>query len=114
MSNEGRKCARTESNNSDNDVMDVEAPPPGVVRGEGVLGGREVSVSHLFSEEDQKIAIRVIWSHGGSVVAQLKGDYHVVPLEVSSDHMPRTKATLVTMIWLVRCTLANRVKKSSF
>ena len=79
----------------------VEAPPPGVVRGEGVLGGREVSVSHLFSEDDRKIAVKVIWTHGGTVVSRLKGDYQLVPLEVSPDHMTQADVTMVTMIWLV-------------
>ena len=95
------KRARTEPTNED-DIMDDEAPPPGVVRGEGVLGGREISVSHLFPEEDHKIAKGEIWTHGGCVVSQQKGgDYHLVPLEVSMEHLPKTEATLVTMIWLV-------------
>ena len=81
--------------------MEVEAPPPGVVRKEGVLGEREVSVSRLFSEDDRKIAVRVIWSNGGKVVSRLKGDYHLIPLEVSPDHMTKAEITMVTMIWLV-------------
>ena len=94
------KRARTETDDDD-DVMDVEAPPPGVVRGEGVLGGREVSVSRLFTEDDRKVAVKVVWHHGGHVVPQLRGDYHLMPLEVAADHMPQTEVAVVTMIWLV-------------
>lgn len=103
-SKQQNKCARTELGNDDdddNDVMDVEAPPPGTVKGEGVLGGREVSVSRLFSDEDRKIALQVVWSNGGCVVPQLKGMYHLMPLEVSADHVTSTEVTMVTMIWLV-------------
>lgn len=97
------KCARTEldENGDGDDVMDVEAPPPGVVKSEGVLGGREVSVSRLFSSEDRKIALQVVWSHGGRVIPQLKGEYHIMPLEVSANDMTPTGVTMVTMIWLV-------------
>lgn len=98
------KHARTDLHNDDcdDDVTDVvNAPPPGMVIGEGVLGGREVSVSRLFSEDDRKIAVRVVWSHGGKVVSRPRGDYHLVPLEVSASHVTQTEATTVTMIWLV-------------
>ena len=96
------KRARMEPTNDDDDIMDDEAPTPGVMKSEGVLGGREISVSHLFPEEDRKIAKGVIWSHGGCVVSQQKGGhYHLVPLEISTEHLPKTEATLVTMIWLV-------------
>ena len=97
------KFARTELGNGgdDNDLTDDEAPPPGTVRGEGVLGGREVSVSRLFGDEDRKIALQVVWSNGGCVVPQLKGTYHLMPLEVSTDHVTLIDVTMVTMIWLV-------------
>ena len=95
------QAKRTRTDHDNDDVMDIEAPPPGVARGDGVLGGREVSVSRLFSEDDHKIAVKVVWCHGGHVVSQLKGSYHLMPLEVSPDHMPQTEVTVVTMIWLV-------------
>ena len=102
-SHQQNKYARTELGNrdDDNDVMDDEAPPPGTVRGEGVLGGREMSVSQLFSNEDRKIALQVVWSNGGCVVPQLKGTYHLMPLEVSTDDVTQIDVTIVTMIWLV-------------
>ena len=96
------KRPRTEPPNTDEAITDDEAPPPGVVRGEGVLGGREVSVSRLFPKEDRQIAKAEIWTHGGGVVSQQKGgDYHLLPLEVSTELVPKTEATMVTMIWLV-------------
>ena len=94
------KRTRTDIDDDD-DVMDIEAPPPGVTRGEGVLGGREVSVSRLFTEDDRKVAIKVVWCHGGHVVPQLKGDYHLMTLEVSADHIQQVDVAMVTMIWLV-------------
>ena len=101
MNSKESKRPRTES--GDGNITDDEAPPPGIVRGEGVLGGREISVSHLFSEDDRRIAKGEIWTHGGRVVSQRKGgDYLLLPLEVSEEHVPKTEATLVTMIWLVR------------
>ena len=45
-----------------------QAPPPSTVRGEGVLGGREVSISTLFPTSDRQIASDVVWQHGGTVV----------------------------------------------
>ena len=94
--------------NVDEDIIDDEAPPPGVVTGEGVLGGREISVSRLFPKEDRQIAKTEIWTHGGCVVSQQKGReggggdyYHLLPLEASTEHVPKTEAILVTMIWLV-------------
>ena len=96
------KRPRTEPPNTDEAITDDEAPPPGVVRGEGVLGGREVSVSRLFPKEDRQIAKAEIWTHGGGVVSQQKGgDYNLLPLEVSTELVPKTEATMVTMIWLV-------------
>ena len=96
------KRPRTKPPNTDEAITDDEAPPPGVVRGEGVLGGREVSVSCLFPKEDRQIAKAEIWTHGGGVVSQQKGgDYHLLPLEVSTELVPKIEATMVTMIWLV-------------
>ena len=75
-----------------------------------MLGGREVSVSRLFPEEDRQIAKTEIWTHGGCVVSRQQnggggggggGYYHLLPLEVSTEHVPKTEAILVTMIWLV-------------
>ena len=104
MNKQESKRPRTEPtiDHHSNDITEDEAPPPSVVRGEGVLGGREVSVSRLFPDEDRRKAKGEIWTHGGCMVSQQKGgDYHLLPLEVFSERLPKTEATLVTMIWLV-------------
>ena len=45
-----------------------DGPPTG----DGVLDGKEVSVSRLFSEEDRRIATQVIRTHGGGENYQMK------------------------------------------
>lgn len=73
----------------------------------GVLDGRGVAISRLFSEENHQIAMGVVKGNGGRLVAASAAHYLLTPLEGVGSTKEREGSVQegdgipVTMIWLV-------------